>query len=160
MKFLSEADDILNPVRSIEGRSHYDGQRTMYLSETPEGCEIATRIYLRDGEPPRGIFPLLISGAQVVDLRDIAATEALGIDRTHRQAHWQEIRKQGLPSPTWEISDQVRALGLDGMLYESRSKPSLTHLTLFRWNQPNAPCLERAGDAISPTNPYVSGDQN
>ncbi len=152
MKFLSEADDILEPVRSIEGRSHYGRQRTMYLSETPEGCEIATKIYRRNDDPLRGIFPLLVNEARIVDLRDIEATEALGIDRTHRQANWQEIRKQGLPSPTWEISDRVRTLGLDGMLYESRSKPSLTHLILFRWNQTNAPNLERAGDPISPSN--------
>lgn len=153
MKFLSEADDILEPVRSPEGRSHYDGQRTMYLSETPEGCEIATKIYKRADDLPRGIFPISVKGACVVDLRDSDATAALEIDRTHRQAHWQKIRELGLPSPTWKISDRVRELGLDGMLYESRSKPSLTHLTLFRWNQPNGPTLERTGDPVSPNSP-------
>lgn len=152
MKFLSEADHILEPVRSPEGRSHYDGQKTMYLSETPEGCEIATKIYLRNDDPPRKIFPLQIDKAHVVDLRDIEATEALGIDPTHRQAHWQKIRKQALPSPTWDISDRVRALGLDGMLCESRGKPSLTHLTLFRWNQQNAPSLTKVGAPILPQN--------
>lgn len=150
MKFLSEADAMLEPVSSSEGRSHYDGQRTMYLSETPEGCEIATKIYVRSDDLPRGIFPVLVKDALVVDLRDADATTALGIDRTHRQADWQKIRELGLPSPTWEISDRVRELGLDGMLYESRSKPSLTHLTIFRWNQPNGPTVERAGNPLSP----------
>lgn len=150
MKFLHEANDILEPVRSPEGRSHYSGQRTLYLSETPEGCEIATKIYRKDSDPERGIFPLLVTDAHIVDLRDIEATTALGIDRTHRQADWQKHRAAGVPSPTWDISDRVRQLGLDGMLYESRSKPDLTHLTLFRWNQPNAPILIRDGDPIRP----------
>ena len=148
MKFLHEAEDVLGPVQSPEGRSHYDGQSALYLSETPEGCQIATRIYRTADDPPRGIFPLLVTGARVVDLRNPVATEALGIDTTHRQAHWQEIRKNGQRSPTWDISDRVRELGLDGMLYESRSKPSLAHLTLFRWNALGGPSVERTGDPL------------
>lgn len=149
MKFLHEADEVLSPVQSPEGRSHYDGQRTMYLSETPEGCQIATRIYSQPDDPPRGIFPLTLTSANVADLRDPKACDALGIDTTHIQAHWQEIRAKGLPSPTWEISDRVRTLGLDGLLYASRSKPSLTHLTLFRWNVADGPTLQQTGDPIS-----------
>ncbi len=146
MKFLHEAEDILNQVRSPEGRSHHGGQRALYLSETPEGCRIATRIYRQADDPARGIFPLSVEGGEVVDLRDLDACAALGIDRTHRQANWQTIRAKGLPSPTWDISDRVRELGLDGMIYESRSQPDLAHLTLFRWNDAGGPKVRRAGD--------------
>ena len=148
MKFLAEVGEILSSATAPEGRSHYDGQPALYLSETPEGCQIATRIYRKPDDAPRGIFPLLVTGARIVDLRDPAATKALGIDTTHRQAHWQKIRESGQRSPTWDISDRVRELGLDGMLYESRSKPELAHLTLFRWNAHGGPTVERVGDPL------------
>jgi len=139
MKFLAEADDILGPARAPEGRSHRDGQRALYLSATPEGTAIATRIYVRHGDAPRAIFPLRGTAARIVDLRDRTATDALGIDTTHRAIDWQTFRAKGLPSPTWDIADRVRALGLDGMLYASRTDTRLTHLTLFNWNSPGAP---------------------
>ncbi len=146
MKALAEAKDVLSPAHAPEGRSHRDGQRALYLSETPEGCRIATARYTDGTTPIRGIFPLLVADARVVDLRDKAATTALGIDVTHRAAEWQKIRARGLPSPTWEIADRVRKLGLDGMLYASRSDPSKTHLTLFSWNEPGTnSTVERAG---------------
>ena len=146
MKFLHEAEDILGPARAAEGRSHYGGQRALYLLETERGTAIASKRYVRPGDPPRAIFPLLVTAARVVDLRDAEATKALCIDTTHRAADWQSIRARGLPSPTWEISDRVRDLGLDGMLYASRSEPSLTHLTLFRWNSTGAAQVRRDGD--------------
>jgi hypothetical protein len=136
MKFVHEAGDILGPVQSPEGRSHYNGQRALYLSETAEGAIVASRRYMRPDDPPRAIYPLRVSQARVVDLRDRAATEYFGIDTTHRALEWQSLRAQGLPSPTWEISDRVRTLGLDGMLYASRTDPTKMHLTLFRWNEP------------------------
>lgn len=123
MKALAEVDDVLGPARAPEGRSHRDGQRALYLSATPEGCIVATRRYTDTATPPRGIFPLQVSAARIVDLRDAATTEALGIDTTHRALEWQSLRAQGLPSPTWDLADRVRALGLDGMLYASPAIP-------------------------------------
>ena len=148
MIFLTEANDILAPVSSPEGRSHYKGQPALYLSETAEGTQVATKIYRKPNDPPRGIFPLSVDGARVVDLRDKAATDALGIDTTHGNAMWQDIRAQGLRSPTWDISDKVRKMGFDGILSASRSKPSLSHLTLFRWNALGGPKVARAGDPL------------
>ena len=145
MKFCHEADDALGPARAAEGRSHYGGQPALYLSETERGTVIATARYVRDDDPPRAMFPLWVEGARVVDLRDATATAELEIDTTHRAAEWQDIRAKGLPSPTWAISDRVRELGLDGMLYASRSQPDLTHLTLFRWNVPGAAQVRQDG---------------
>ena len=150
LKALAEAADVLGPARAPEGRSHRDGQRALYLSETPDGCRVATRRYLTDDTPARAIFPLQVSRAVVVDLRDRVATDALGIDTTHRACEWQKLRMQGLPSPTWDIADRVRALGLDGMLYASRSDPALTHLPLFRWNEPGSTArVTRGGDWLA-----------
>ncbi|SFS21903.1 RES family NAD+ phosphorylase [Yoonia litorea] len=136
LKNLADAADVLAPAHAPEGRSHRDGQRALYLSLTPEGCVVATRRYVTGDTPEQAIFPLQVTAARVVDLRDDAATSALGIDTTHRAIEWQSLRSKGLPSPTWDLADRVRALGLDGMLYASRSDPSKTHLTLFRWNEP------------------------
>ena len=43
---------------------------------------------------------------------------------------WQDLRESG-PSPTWAISDQLRAEGWQAMLYSSRSRPDLTHIVIF-----------------------------
>ena len=135
MKALAEADGILDAAHAPEGRSHRNGQRALYLSATPKGCVVATARYTDGNTPSRGIFPLEVRDAEVVDLRDTTATSALEIDTTHRATEWQSLRARGLPSPTWDIADRVRDLGLDGMLYASRTDPQKTHLTLFRWNQ-------------------------
>ena len=149
MKLLAGAGDVLNPAHAPEGRFHRDGPRALYLSATPEGCIVATARYITGDPTPRGIFPLDVQQAHIVDLRDGQATMALGIDTTHRACEWQSLRAQGLPAPTWDIADRVRALGLDGMLYASRSDPQKTHLTLFRWNERASNArLSRAGDPI------------
>ncbi|MEJ6403734.1 RES family NAD+ phosphorylase [Yoonia sp. 2307UL14-13] len=149
MKALAEADDILSPARALEGRFHRDGQRALYLSSTPEGCVVATARYTDATTPERGIFPLQVTNAQVVDLRNKTETNALQIDTTHRALEWQTLREKGLPSPTWDIADRVRELALDGMLYASRSDPAKTHLTLFRWNETGTEAqVTRAGPPI------------
>lgn len=134
MKFTSQSDDITGTARSTEGRSHYNGQPALYLSATPAGCIIASKRYFQPGDPPRAIYPLHVHSDRIVDLRDAQACAYWEIDVTHRAVEWQSIRARGLRSPTWDISDRVRELGLDGMLYASRSDPSKTHLTLFQWN--------------------------
>ncbi|MCB2130740.1 MAG: RES family NAD+ phosphorylase [Rhodobacteraceae bacterium] len=149
MKFAHEAADILAPARSAEGRSHYGTQRALYLSASAKGTVIASRRYFAPGDPPRAIFPLHVTADRIVDLRDPSATRHFGIDTTHRTAEWQESRARGEPAPTWAISDRVRALGLQGMLYASRSDPAgTTHLTLFRWNEPGGAIVSPAGSAM------------
>ena len=149
IKFVAEAAEVLSPAHTPEGRSHRNGQRALYLSATPEGTIVAVRRYVQEGDPARAIFPLRVTDARIVDLRDTAATAALGIDTTHRAAEWQPMRAEGLPSPTWTISDRVRDLGLDGMLYASRTDRAKTHLTLFAWNAPGSACrLATAGPPI------------
>lgn len=145
MKFLAQADDVLAPATAPEGRSHHGGQRAIYLSTSPEGTVLGTRRYMRANDPPRAIFPLNVRNARIVDLRDPVATARLGIDTTHRAIDWHSLRALGQTSPTWAISDRVRELGLDGMLYASSAEPARTHLTLFRWNEDGAARLTCAG---------------
>ena len=148
MKFVHQAAQLLEPAHTAEGRFHYDGQAALYLSETPRGTIIASKRYLHQGDPERAIFPIEISDARVVDLRDAEATGHFGIDETHRGAEWQTDRAQGRRARTWDISDRVRALDLDGILYASRSQPSLSHVTLFRWNVTGHTAVTLAGAPI------------
>ena len=134
MMFKSWAKDILGPARSPEGRSHYTGQVALYLSETPQGCIIASQRYIMPDDEPRAIYPIRVVSDRLLDLRDAKATDYFGVDTTHRTVEWQKIRTTGAPSPTWAISDKIRILGLHGILYASRSQPNLTHLTLFDWD--------------------------
>lgn len=148
MIFESHLTEVLASVKSPEGRSHHDGQPALYLSQTPEGTAVAVKRYMRPDDPPRVICPLNVSNAHIVDLRDLPACEALGIDPSQRAIEWQSLRAQGLHSPTWDISDRVRALGLDGMLYASRTRPDMTHLTLFKWNDKGAARVTRSKTPI------------
>ena len=155
VKYRHEAGDILGPARAPEGRWHAGGQRALYLSATPRGAVLGTRIYLRPGDPERAIYPLRVSGARVVDLRDAGATARFGIDTTRRTIDWQAFRARGEPAPTWAISDRVREIGLDGMIYASRAEPALTHLTLFRWNEDaESARVEPAGEPL----PWSAGE--
>lgn len=148
MLFKEWADALLAPARSPTGRSHYNGQTALYLSGTPEGCTIASRRYVKSDDPSRAIYPLHITADKIVDLRDKEATKYFGIDTTHRATDWLPYEAAGQRSPTWDISDRIRNLNLDGFLYASRSKPSLTHLTLFHWNTPSHAQLRADGSPL------------
>ncbi len=144
----ARAGDILAPAQSPEGRFHHDGQKAMYLSETPEGCHVAMAYYARAGDPEKTVFALRLNDAQILDLRDTAQCARLGIDPANANARWHNERAEGLPASTWEISDAARRAGADGLLSPSRSRPEFTHLTLFRWNVRSAPtlCVENMRD--------------
>jgi len=137
----ARAGEILAPARSPEGRFHHAGQQAMYLSETPEGCHVAMAYYARPDSPALSLHALELSNALILDLRDSTQCARLGIDPANANNRWQIERSEGLQASTWAISDAARLAGADGMLSLSRSRPELTHLTLFCWNKPNGPAL-------------------
>lgn len=117
---LFAGGDPLAPALAPAGRFHHSGQWALYASLTPEGCAVAIRRYLRPDDPPRVVVALRVAG-RMADLRGRAAASVV----------WQEERAAGRPSPTWEFSDAARAVGAQGLLYSSRSRPDLTHLVIF-----------------------------
>ena len=137
----ARAGDILAPARSREGRFHHGRQRALYLSETPEGCQAAMARYRGLTTPEQTVVPLTLTNARVLDLRDPAQCGRFQVDPSNMNLVWQDLPR---PSPTWSISDAARAAGADGLLYPSRSRPELAHLTLFRWNGPKGPRLASA----------------
>lgn len=134
----ARAGEVLSPAQSPEGRFHHSGQRALYLSETIAGTHVAMARYKSTGPPGQIVLPLWLENARVLDLRDHSQCRRLNIDPSQTNSVWQEAPR---PSPTWRISDVARALGADGMLYPSRSRPELTHVVLFEWNAPKGPVL-------------------
>jgi len=141
LKETARAGEILAPAHSPEGRFHHDRQKAIYLSETREGYRVAMSYYARPGDAPQTMFALHLSAARILDLRDARQCTRFAIDPANSNIRWQKERAAGQIASTWAISDAARAAGADGMLNPSRSRPGLTHLVLFRWNQPGAPDL-------------------
>ena len=141
---MARAGDVLAPAKAPEGRFHHDGQQAIYLSETPEGTRVAMAYYARAGDPEQTLFTLHLTGAMVVDATDFDHCAQLGIDPSPARIRWQKERTAGRVASTWALSDAARALGADGMLYPSSTRPDLTHLVLWRWNQTDAPQLKIA----------------
>ena len=109
---------------------------------------MATKVYRRAEDPPRLILAIDISNAVIVDLRDPSVREAFSAPLEAIHAFWAEHLNVGEASPTWRIADAFRDLGAHGILTPSRSRPDLTHLTLFAWNGPNEPIVKLSGESV------------
>ena len=127
------ADQALAPAVCPEGRFHHSGQPTPCVSSRPDWAEHALKTHVRDGDPPRVICELRLTGTRVIDLRRPDHCTAFGIDPGLAAVPWLPERAEGLPASTWEVSDRARASGADGMIYTARSEPSRRHLVLFHW---------------------------
>jgi RES domain-containing protein len=134
--FVGEEDYLLKPARGRFGRWHYEGQPALYCSDDPEGCRVSINSFAKPNDPERRLFPIEVSADRIVDLCDETTRGSLGVSLSDIHAFWNEYLANGQVSPTWVISDQLRDLGAQGLLSPSRSKPHLTHLTLFSWNAP------------------------
>lgn len=157
--FSGRESGLLSPAGAPHGRWHHNGQNALYLSQTPEGCQVALRVYVRPDDPPRAIFPFAVTNARVADLRQPDTRRVWGVSLNDIHAFWADLHADGQQSPTWTLSDRLRAAGIDGLLTPSRSRPDLTHLTVFRWNDDSGPRIVRDGKP-SPFDPhYALGKQ-
>jgi len=148
--FADGADNPQALASAPEGRFHHDAQAAIYTSLTSEGAGVALCRYLTASDPPRVIIPLEVTELRVLDLHnrpDVATPAPTSVK-------WQDERAQGLRASTWDISDNARKLGAQGILYSSRSRPELSHLVLF--GAPVAGGLLQAG----PSRPWRSGDND
>ena len=116
---------------------------------SPEGCRIALKVYERADDPQRGSFPVQVAADRIVDLRNADTRDGLAISLADIHAFWSDLCAEGHMPPTWVIADALRGQGADGILSPSRSRPDLTHLTLFRWNTDDAPTVTPAGRPVS-----------
>jgi RES domain-containing protein len=133
--FAADIGHVLGGVLTPEARFHHSGQPALYLSPSPEAAGFAVASFVGPDDPPRVLVPVEVEGARVVDLRDAAHREALGLAGHEPSVPWQPERSAGRPATSWRASDVARAAGADGMIYVARSAPSRWHLVLFRWNE-------------------------
>jgi RES domain-containing protein len=146
--FAADLERVVDGTRQPEGRYHHSGQDALYISPTPEYSRVAVDAYLREGDPPRLIVPLLLTEAKLIDIRLREVQLALGLNGTEANTLWQPERAAGRPATSWIASDAARSVGADGMIYSARSEPSRWHVVLFQWNGVTGPTIRTGGAPI------------
>lgn len=140
-----EAEVLAGTVRA--GRYNRDGERTLYMSASPEGVAAAMARY---GEAPRALVRLAVSAQGLVDLRDPAACSAFGVDAGKAGEDWLGALQAGETPPSWIVADRLRSIGANGLIDASRRLPGAWHLVLFRWNTAGGVQLRPAPSVSAP----------
>lgn len=136
------------PGENSAGRYHRHGQPALYITQSADWARIAVSGYMREDGLPRMIVPVMVSAAQVLDQRDLAACKALDIDREASNVSWRPVLAAGGEPPSWRNADAARAVGADGIIDRSRHIPGGWHVTLFRWNALGGPTVSVCGEPV------------
>lgn len=123
----------------LAGRYSEPSQPTLYLSSSPQGVDAAMIAHTQGRVAELVLLEFQVEAHNIVDLRDPAVLLAAGIDLADAVAPWQDIAKAGGEPSSWQVRRRLEALGANGLVDPSRKRPGLWHLTLFRWNGPDAP---------------------
>lgn len=134
-----EAHALDGTIRT--GRYNRPGERTLYMSGSPDGVTAAMARY---GDAARTLLRLRIEATSLVDLRNAAACAALRVDPSRAKEDWLAAIERGEEPASWPASDRARAIGAAGLIDASRRAPGAWHLVLFRWNVSSAPHVEVA----------------
>lgn len=86
-----------------------------------------------------------VEAEQIVDLRDGAALESVGLDPADAAADWQGLVSRGETPPSWRVREVLESRGAHGLIDPSRQQPGLWHLCLFRWNTVGASLVREVG---------------
>lgn len=132
------------------GRYSRTHEPTLYLSSSVEGVEAAMIAHKDSRSAALEIVEIAVAASAIVDLRDEAALETVGIVLADAVAPWQEIAASGGTPTSWVVRDRLVAAGANGLIDPSRKSPGLWHLVLFRWNQADAPIVRPAEPLGSP----------
>lgn len=114
------------------GRYNRPGQRTLYLSASPEGVAAAMARY---APVERAIVALEVEAERLIDLRDGQACLVHGVDARRAKEDWIAALDRGDVPASWEVADKARAVGATGLIDRSRRVPALWHLVLFDWKE-------------------------
>lgn len=123
------------------GRYSRADQPTLYLSSSVEGVEAAMIAHRDARASALQIVEIDVEADRIVDLRDAAALEELGIMPADATAPWQEIAASGGTPSSWVVRERLIQAGAHGLIDPSRKRPGLWHLVLFRWNEAGAPAV-------------------
>ncbi len=85
------------------------------------------------------IVAIDVEASGIVDLRDVSAVKAVGIDLEDALAPWQRIAEAGGTQRLRAVRDRLIEIGANGLIDPSRKSLGLWHLVLFRWNVADAP---------------------
>lgn len=123
-------------------RFNRKGQDALYLSRDEESARVAIGQYVTKATRERLLLTFSVSQCSLLDLR---SDEARDIHHLASQS-WLNALSRGEEPTSWLAADEIRGLGYDGLIDPSRRRPGLWHITLFRWNDHNAPEVTRLGD--------------
>lgn len=119
------------------------GQDALYLSPDVESARVAIGQDVKTGDRPRVVVKFQVDRCRLFDLR---SPEAADIYASASQPWRALLAARGTP-PSWLAADHLREKGYVGLIDPSRRRPGLWHITLFHWNEPDAPCVVRRGGA-------------
>jgi RES domain-containing protein len=140
--FADQVDVALkhpSPTRPV-ARFNRLGESALYLSPDETAARVAIGEYIKVDDPPRVLVTYDVAPCHVLDLRHPDA------QRIYEQARqpWQSALKRGEDPSSWAAADLIRARAdVAGLFDPSRRRPGLWHITLFRWNEPGAPRIDR-----------------
>lgn len=85
------------------------------------------------------ILAVRVRADRIIDLRDRASREVVGVLMEDAIAPWQEVVARGGNPRSWSVRARLDAAGAQGLIDPSRKAPGLWHLVLFSWNTGDAP---------------------
>lgn len=114
---------------------------TLYLSASRDGVAAAMLAHRDERTPDLEVLRFKVEADRIVDLRDRAALESLGIDPADAAADWQGTVAGGEVPSSWRVREALESRGAHGVIDPSRRQPHLWHLCLFRWNSAGVPAV-------------------
>ncbi|MGZ0710419.1 RES family NAD+ phosphorylase (plasmid) [Coraliomargarita sp. W4R53] len=128
------------------GRYSRPDQPTLYLSSSIDGVEAAMVAHKDSRSASLEIASVDVDASAIVDLREPAVLDELGIEMADAIAPWQEVSASGGEPMSWGVRDRLVAAGAHGLIDPSRKRPGLWHLVLFQWNVAGAPIARLLGE--------------
>lgn len=117
---------------------------TLYLSSSREGVAAAMIAHTDHRAPGLEVLQFDVEAGGIVDLRNHAVLESMGINPADAAADWQELVAAGRSPSSWKVRQVLESCGAQGLIDPSRKRPNLWHLTLFNWNRKGAPTVRQA----------------
>jgi RES domain-containing protein len=144
--FVSDIDVVL--ARGLRhrpaARFNRPGQDALYLSPGETSARVAIRENVKSGAAPRVLLTFAVERCTLFDLRHQDASPVYALARPN----WRGTFESGNEPTSWAAADIIRRAGHVGLIDPSRRRPGLWHITLMRWNEPDAPSVQRVGSPI------------
>ena len=144
--FADQVDIILqrNLPNRPAARFNRRGQDALYLSVDEDSARVAMKKYVSKSDPPRVLIRYMIQSCQLINLGHVDAREL----HLQSRSDWKDAIERGGNPPSWQVADKLRESNEVGLIDPSRQNPKLWHVTLLRWNEPNAPQVTMVGQAM------------